>query len=162
MYTSVGILVLTFLTPSPRPEWHNDYWSAMKTGERQQKPLAVFIGKGDAGFRNLTGEGPFSDGVRKILAERYICVYLNLDNARCRELAREFEINRGNGLVISDRTGRIQAYHHDGVLGQEELSRKLEHFSNPQLVVQQTESNTVRRVSYYQNEPAYRPRTVSC
>jgi hypothetical protein len=57
------------------------------------------------------------------------------------------------GLVISDRSGKIQAYHHDGGLAASDLAAKLERFADPDLEVQSTESNV--RTSYYPSGQTY-------
>ena len=157
MYTSVALLALAnFIAPSPAPaspHWSADYWSAQKYAQKDQKPLAVFIGSGQNGFHKLSREGNLTEPVRKILADEYVCVYLDTTKKDAKALAAEFEITKGMGLVISDRSGKIQAYHHDGGLAASDLAAKLERFADPDLEVQSTESNV--RASYYPSGQTY-------
>ena len=157
MYTSLAILALAnFVAPSPapvRPHRSEDYWFAQKYAQKEQKPLAVFIGSGQKGFHKLSWEGNLTPRVQKLLAEEYVCVYLDTTQKNARNLAEEFEITEGLGLVISDRTGQIQAYHHDGGLAASALAAKLQKYADPELEVQTTESNA--RISYYPSGQTY-------
>src|SRR5207253_10925763 len=97
---------------------------------------------GQRGFNQLSREGNLTEPIQKILAEKYVCVYLDTTQNDAKRLAQEFEITKGLGLVISDRSGKVQAYHHDGGLAASDLTAKLQRFSNPDLEVQSTESNS--------------------
>ena len=155
MYTSMAILALAnFIAPSPsNPVWSGDYWTAQRLAQKEQKPLAVFIGSGQKGFNRLSWEGDLTERVQKILADKYVCVYLDTKKQTGKSLAEEFEITKGLGLVISDRSGRIQAYHHDGGLAASELAAKLQRFASANLEVQTTESNS--RTSFYPSGQTY-------
>jgi hypothetical protein len=152
MYTSLAILTLAnFIAPSPAPfspHWLGDYWTAQKRAQKEQKPLAIFVGAGQKGFNQLSWEGNLTKPIQKILAEHYVCLYLDTTQKAGQDLAEDFEITKGLGLVISDRTGKIQAYHHDGGLAASALAARLQKFADPDLEVQTTESNS--RTSYYQ------------
>lgn len=157
MYTSLAILALAnFVAPSPAPvspHWSEDYWFAQKHAQKEQKPLAVFIGSGQNGFHKLSREGNLTQSIQKILAEKYVCVYLDTTQKNAKNLVEELEITKGLGLVISDRTGKVQAYHHDGGLAGSDLAAKLQRFADPDLQVQTTESNS--RTSNYPSGQNY-------
>jgi hypothetical protein len=162
MYTSVALLALAnFIAPSPAPvslHWSADYWSAHKNAQKDQKPLVVFFGTGQSGFHKLSWEGNLTEPIQKILADKYVCVYLDTAKDEGKNLAEEFEITKGLGLVISDRSGKIQAFHHDGGLATSALATKLQRFADPDLEVQSTESNS--RTSYYPSGQTYRQPAV--
>ncbi len=151
MYTSVAFLSLTGLlggqpAPAPTPTWMTDYWQAQAKGQREGRPLAVFIGSGQNGFHQVCREGALTANAQKILGQKYICVYLDVSRTEARKLANTLEIPQ-RGLVISDRAGRIQAFHHNGDLVSTDLVRNLERFGDPNMNVRTTENNS--RVSYY-------------
>lgn len=163
MYTSFLSLSLV-LTPAATPAWQPDYGSALDLGQKQAKPVAVFVGYGPGGAAQLVKEGQLSQDAAQLLADKYVCVYVDQTNGGAR-LARDLGISQGAGLVISDRTGGYQAFHHDGKLAQAELTQRLRQFADPQLVVTRTVTNAGSRVSYYpESGHTYAPaiRTVNC
>jgi hypothetical protein len=153
MYTSLlSLALLSFPVASLTPAWQHDYATALDLGLKQGRPVAVFVGSGAKGLAHLVREGRLSDETYQLLAQRYVCVYVDQTNGGQR-LARDFGITQGTGIVISDRSGSFQAYHHDGRLSQTELTQRLRQFADPGVVVNRTVSNTDARVSYYA-EPA--------
>jgi hypothetical protein len=158
MHTSFGILALagSLLGPAPSASlsspdlvWWRDYYVAKERGGTEQKPLAVFIGSGLGGYHQLTKEGQLNDAVKKILADSYVCVYLDTGSQGQLGLIESLAVTRGNGLVLSDRTGNVQAYHHDGQIAEADLARHLQHFAGPNVEVRTTLTNTTQRLSYY-------------
>jgi hypothetical protein len=172
MYTSFGILSLAGLlwssapaspTPGPDPVWWRDYYVARDRGATEQKPLAVFVGKGLGGYQQLTREGVLDATIKKVLADHYVCVYLDAGFRSQEGLIKALAVTKGNGLVLSDKTGNLQAFHYDGQIAASELARQLEYFAQPTVEVRATVSNTTPRVSYYPTgsftprQPAYAP-----
>ncbi len=102
------------------------------------------MGEGQTGYNKTSREGRLNRDVEKALAEHYVCVYLDISQDGAYQLARQFEITRGRGIVISDKFGRHQAYHHDGDLAAGDLLQSLQRFSDPDLVVRTTQSNAVQ------------------
>jgi hypothetical protein len=155
MYTSVAILALAgFLVapaPTPKPDlvWWRDYQIAQQRGVKEGKPLAVFVGAGQGGYHALAREGELNDTVKEVLAEKYVCVYLDTTSTSQTELIKSLAVTKGKGLVLSDRTGSIQAYHHDGTLTEAELATQLQHFADPAVEVNTTVTNADIRRSYY-------------
>ncbi|MCI0681509.1 MAG: hypothetical protein L0Y71_05350 [Gemmataceae bacterium] len=143
MYTSFATLgLLLAFGGDAAPAWQTNYSAALEAGQRQNRPVAVFVGAGPAGRASLVAE------TQRLLATRYVCVYLDRGLAANQRLVRDLGIT-ATGLVISDRTGSVQAFHHDGTLAESELSQQLRRFANPNLVVETTISNRSTRTSFY-------------
>jgi hypothetical protein len=157
MYTSfLSLSLLLVPVANTTPAWQSNYATALDIGQKQGRPVAVFVGSGTKGLAQLVKEGQLSDEAYQLLANRYVCVYLDQTNGGHR-LARDFGITQGTGIVISDRSGSFQAYHHDGKLSQTELTQRLRQFADPGLVVNRTVSNGNSRISHY-GDPS--PRTI--
>jgi hypothetical protein len=160
MYTSIAWLALAGFFNGPaapsnltEPMWMKDYSAAQLAGKSQNRPVAVFVGSGGKGYDKLVQEGSLSPETRKVLRENYVCVHLDISNARAKELADVLAITKGRGLVVSDRSGQFQAFHCDGAIPQTELLGKLVHLAQV--------GNAVRTTDSYPPPPApapvYRP-----
>src|SRR5918993_973363 len=68
--------------------------------------------------------------LKRLLANKFVCVYVDTDTAVGRSLAGAFEV-ASKGLVISDREGTSQAYSLSGDLTKDELSRTLATYAEP-------------------------------
>ena len=144
MYMSVTVLALSgfFVGTMPvSPAWQGDYDLARKLGRDGRKPLAVFIASGKSGWNHLSKEGNLGTETNRVLAAEYVCVYLDTNQSAAKRLATAFEIPDGTGLILSDRTGGVQAFRHEGDLRNQDLNRYLTRYSDPQRVVTTTESN---------------------
>jgi hypothetical protein len=138
-----------------QPTWLKDYREARQTAIDGKKPLAVFIGSGVTGWEQV---GKFDPKVYQLLNEKYVCVYVNTDTTTGKNLAKAFEVS-GKGLVISDKAGTTQAFHHSGDLSGEMLQKALVRYSDTE-VAQGTES-----VSYLAPTPKptqYQSNCPSC
>lgn len=154
MFSSIGLCAVAFLgevSIPATPTWMTDYGQAVQAGKKAGKPLAVFVSSGTDGYRQVSRGGALSLATRALLAKGYVCVYADTTQPAGERLAQALEITNGRGLVISDRTGQSQAFHHIGQLSEAELTRNLERFANVD-TVRTTESNAGSRVSYY---PSY-------
>jgi hypothetical protein len=166
MYTSIALVALAGVLRVPtvpeNPRWLTDYSLAKQQGKNERKPLAVFIGAGQGGYDKLTHEGRLTADARRLLAEKYVCVYLDTTSNYGQKFASAFEVTQASGLVISDRTGDYQAFHYNGTLSNGELARALERFADPNMTVSSTVTSPNQRVSYYPPQPTsfsplYRP-----
>ena len=119
--------------------WEQDYRQARATGVRVQKPLAVFVGTGADGWKQLLREGNLDAELRKTLVDRYVPVYINQDTDDGKQMAELFGLSGKHGLIISDRSGGAMAFRHDGDLTAKDLARHLTRFSDPDHVVTTTE-----------------------
>jgi hypothetical protein len=176
MYTSIVFAAVTGFVMAPAPSepatWQRDYAQARTIGKQQQKPLAVVIGTGNDGFQKLTGNGKLPPAVQQLVSEKYIPVYLDVNSPAGKRLADFFKITQGAGIVLSDRTGDFQAFHHNGTIGEDILLPYLQRFAQSGVAVTETVTVNTQRVSYYQNPanpgttvaqpgtaPAYQPYT---
>ena len=147
MNTAFALATLTsfVLSAAPTtPNWNGNYAQAQEEAAGK-KPLAVVFGSGQDGWTKLIR----SDESKKVLAEQYVCVYVDTSSEAGKKLAGSFAINNATGLVLSDRTGAVQAFWHDGDLADTSVVRSLRKYGDPQVVVSTTERETVTRVSRY-------------
>jgi hypothetical protein len=129
--------------------WHTDYPLAQRVGRRVCKPLAVFIGSGKTGWNQLTPDGQLGAEVKQLLGKKYVCVYVDTATKTGKQVASEFEIPKGPGLIVGDHTGRYQVFHHQGNLLSEQLLRYLRRYADRKRVVQTTETNPAETASYF-------------
>ena len=144
MFTSALVVVLFGLAEvgkSQTPLWMTEYWSAQKAAKEQGKPLAVFLAPGNEGWNKVSQRGRLSEEALRVLAVDYACVFLDTEKKEVRDLAQAFSVSDGLGLVISNRTGELQAFRHEGDLADGTLLRYLKRFADPELVVQETVTN---------------------
>jgi hypothetical protein len=161
MYTSAMLIALSAtLAPAAlreSPTWQSDYSHALQQGRENRKPLAVFVGDGSVGWERVSKEGSLNRDVNSLLAADYVCVYVDVSQSSGRQLADAFDFTEARGLVISDHTGRVQAFHHEGELSNETLAGYLRKFSDKDLVVRTTEDVADPQLRYYAppSTPAY-------
>jgi hypothetical protein len=135
MYTSIVLAAL--LGPGAAgpqdeavqaPTWQENYATARKVGREQNKPLAVFIGRGPDGPKQLSQDGELTAEARKLLADSYVCVYLDASTPAGKRLADRFSLPQG--LVVSSRDGENQAFRHSGRMSGKDLDATLRRYSN--------------------------------
>lgn len=159
MHTSIVWLALMGLAAPAEgtsPTWLNDYSQARRLGTDQKKPLAVFLSPGKESWGKRALEGEQGKEVRRLLADRYVCVSIDTSTEAGRRLAEAFEMAGGKGIVISDRSGDLQAFRHEGELSNGDLGRYLARHSTNDQPVATTETVTTARTSNY-----YAPSTTS-
>ncbi|MCI0462986.1 MAG: hypothetical protein L0Z62_39065 [Gemmataceae bacterium] len=156
MYATLVLVALSgFSMPAlvmETPAWLTDYREARQRGKEGGKPLAVFIGSGRSGWEQVSRAGKLGNEAQRVLASHYVCVYVDSTQPAGQRLAKAFEVPDGLGLVISDFSGEIQAFHHRGDLADQDLNRYLRRYTDARRAVQMTETNPVRQVSYYPAE----------
>jgi hypothetical protein len=163
MYTSVMLVALTssvVASNAHAPTWQSSYAEARTVGQSEKKPLAVFIGNGSAGYGKVCRDGKLSADVEKCLADHYVCVYVDASTPEGRKLAQDFGITQGTGLVLSDRTGQLQAFFHDGTLTDADMVRNMTRFADPNVAVKTTATVYTSQTSMYPPEgglPGYPP-----
>jgi len=166
MFTSVTLVALSGLLPlttSKEPVWLQDYASARSQCEKVGRPLALFVGSGPEGWKHLSQDGQLSSETTQILAAKYVCLYVDANKKAGRELAVTLEMPRHLGLVISDSTGHLQAFRHEGDLRTQDLQRYLYRYSDPERLVTTTESNPGEEppVRIYRSERSVAPASYS-
>ncbi len=164
MYTSILAFALTGLSVPAESatvgSWSQDYDSARKQAIGEKKPLAVFLAPGKDGWDKIGRDGGLSMEAQSVLARQYTCVHVDTSTSAGKALAEAFEIPTGLGIVISDRTGDIQAFRHEGDLANQDLVRYLERYSDPTRVARTTESNPGREpapIVYPSAAPSFYP-----
>jgi hypothetical protein len=149
MYTSILLVALTGIAPSADegkvPTWSQDYAAARKQSAQEKKPLAVFLAPGKGAYEKIGRDGGLGGEAQGLLTDKYVCVHIDTTTGKGREWAEAFEMPQGLGIVISDRTGDKQAFRHEGDLANADLVRYLQNYSDPNRVVEFTESNPGHR-----------------
>lgn len=110
------------------PRWQTDYSLALTRASAEKKPMAVFIGHGSDTIKRMTTDGVITADAAKLLTASYVCLYLDADTAKGKDLASQFEITEG--LVISSPGGNMQAYRYTGTLPTATLTRELTHYAS--------------------------------
>ena len=107
-------LATSFASHSPTltPAWHHDYRQARDVGEREHKPLAVVIGSGKTPWANLSKVAEQDESINQTLLSSYVCLFVDVDTNDGDRLAKFFDMKQG--LVLSDKTGELQAYRQPG------------------------------------------------
>jgi hypothetical protein len=118
------------------PTWETSYARASETAIAQRKPLAVFIGRGEAGYSRVVGGGMPTEAGR-LLASNYVALYVNTDTAAGKALAGSFGVSEG--LVISCRGCQVQALKFGGAVPAMELSGYLTKYAAADVAVTTTE-----------------------
>jgi hypothetical protein len=139
---------------SPEPTWLNDYTLAQLRVAAVHKPMAVFVGSGKDGWAKLVRDGALDPDLKRTLANKFVCLYVDTDTAHGRSLAGAFEVG-SKGLIISDRVGTSQAFSLSGDLTKDELSKTLAKYADPDREVRSTES--VVREAPVVSQPVVRP-----
>ena len=158
MYASLLVFALAAPNAAPisaAPEWQDSYQAARTLGREQDKPVAVFVGSGPMGWKNYITEGRLSEAARRTLADDYVCVYVDRDTADGRQLAGQFELPTGSGLVFSTRDGNGQAFFHAGKMTAAEFETRVSKYAGSG-IVSTTETLTDSRTSF-----SYAPATAS-
>jgi hypothetical protein len=106
----------------PTLEWNRNYSEARASAKNAGRPLAVFLASGETGWNKVAREGELSDSVQSLLSERYVCLYLDADSSHGKAMATAFDVKGGVGVVISDKAGTTQAFHHCGTLPASDLT----------------------------------------
>lgn len=154
MHTSVGLFALAAALFQPAPpggegRWLREYGKGQEQARRDRKPLLVVVGTGTEGFEKLAQEGTLGEEVQKLLADHYVCVYLDRSQAGLAKLIGDLSVKKDSGIVISDRKGEVMAFHHEGTLTRNDLKTHLRTFANPALEVRTTQTHPATRTSYY-------------
>jgi hypothetical protein len=109
--------------PTLSPAWHSDYREARDLGEREHKPLVVVIGSSNTPWANLSKVAEQDESINRTLLSSYVCLFVDVDTANGDRLAKFFEMKQG--LVISDKSGEMQAYRQAGELPANQVARAL-------------------------------------
>lgn len=143
MYTLMAVVALTSSIStanlSSNPTWLNDYGVAQARVVAVHKPMAVFVGSGQDGWGKVLKDGVLDPALKRTLADKFVCLYVDTDTTAGRALAGSFEV-ASRGLIISDRKGTSQAYSLSGALTKAELVQTLDKYAGADQMVQATET----------------------
>jgi hypothetical protein len=165
MHTSLVLVALMGPGAAPAvaapeaPSWQVSYEAARAAGRQRNKPLAVFLGSGPAGWEKLTEEGGLTRRSRQVLAESYVCVYVDQASPAGRKLAQAFEVSSGTGLVVSSLDGDAQAFCYRGTMSQGELDETLRKYASVGSVRQTETLSRARYASLTYPDGSMRPST---
>jgi hypothetical protein len=140
MYTAMALVALTVGNLTTNPTWLDDYSAAQAKVTVAGKPMAVFVGTGRAGWEAAVRDG-LDPSVSKMLAEKFVCLYVDSSTAKGKTLAAAFQVG-DRGVVLSDRTGQTQAYSAAGTISRSELNRALLAYADVE-VAQKTDTPKV-------------------
>jgi len=146
MFSSLAVAALTgFLatTVPGQPAWQTDYSKARALSIELKKPVAVFLAPG--GSDKLVSGG-IGDDAARLLKDGYVCLSVDTATPAGRDLATAFRMSEG--LVISDKTGGLQALRHDGSVTKDQLAGYLSRFSTVSTVTTTENRSNVAPVVY--------------
>jgi hypothetical protein len=144
LFTTLAAAVVVGFTPATQPKWQPDYSTAVQTAAAQQKPLAVFVGHGQAGFAQLVTDGGPAAPATQTLSDKFVSVYIDADSAAGKPLATALKVT--DGLVISDKTGTVVALRHQGPVAPATLATYLTTYTADAPVVQTVQAGTLAPV----------------
>jgi len=154
MHTSLIMVALMVPAQSPAStttlKWQDSYGTARQMGRQESKPLAVFIGNGPTGWKRVAEQGDLSDKARRVLAEGYVCLYIDRTQPGGEQWAETFQVPSGPGLVLSSRDGEGQAFFHTGKLSAGDLEDRLARYASAETITR-TEMLVDPRVSFAYN-----------
>jgi len=130
------------------PKWRTSYQDAAQAAASLRKPIAVFITAGSPA--KLVKEGSLNPETAKMLRDGYIPLTVDTGTAAGKQLATTFKMSEG--LVISDRSGGMQALRHSGGVTDTELKGYLKQFATPTTAVVTTEYRGIAPIA-----PTVRP-----
>jgi hypothetical protein len=113
----------------PGPVMQHNYIQAQKQAAQEKKPLAVFLAPGHDGLKQLI-PGGIGQQAKEILSRRYIAVHVDTGTAQGQQLAKDFAIRGGQGVIISDRGGAYQAFWAEGIITNPDLVRRLQRYAD--------------------------------
>jgi hypothetical protein len=117
------------LSSAAKPEFQTekDYSQALLRAANEKKPMAVLIGKGDP-FAKLMADAALPADAKKLLAEKYVCVTVDVDTQAGKTLAGQFQLT--DGLVISSTGGTHQALRQAGTVTATDLAKHATTYAN--------------------------------
>jgi hypothetical protein len=124
----IGVALVAALFPAHHatlaPAWLHDYREARELVSREHKPLVVIIGSGKTDWANLAKPAEQDESINPTLRSKYVCLFVDTDTTDGQRLAKSFEMT-GPGMVISTRTGEVEAYRKAGEVPAGELAKEL-------------------------------------
>jgi hypothetical protein len=104
------------------PMWMTDYATALKCSRQEHKPLAIFIGCGKDGWKNVVRGGKLGKDVEDMLGKEFVCLYLDAETPAGKHSASILKVSGDMGLVLGDRNGEYIEDRRTGAMSESELS----------------------------------------
>jgi hypothetical protein len=145
MRTSILALALASVAPvavqAQSPTWQTDYATAYRTATTEQRPMALVFGQGVDGWQQIVGGGSLTKEATQALTNNYVPCYVDTTTPAGKAIAKRFGMDGPVGLVLSDRTGGVQALWHQGILSADTLTSHLTRYGDPNRVATTTDLN---------------------
>jgi hypothetical protein len=136
MYTSIVLVALTgslvegeSLTVTS-PKWLSDYSAAQKRAASARKPLAIFVGEGKEGFRDVSEEGELTEKAVRVLSKGYVCVYVDTATESGKKLAKRLQMD-GPGVVLKKSGVTKPVAKRVGEVANKDLEKLLVRYQGP-------------------------------
>lgn len=141
IFSSWTLPLLCALSSTPvaaTTQWQTDYNTAKQLALNQHKPMAVFIGEGSEGWKKLSPGSSFDGIINETLANGFVALYVDKSTDSGKALAEVLEVRDHEGLVISDKGVKLQAFAHSGTVPESDLVAVLSKFSHDTEPVKET------------------------
>jgi hypothetical protein len=146
MTFSLGILpIITslFLHPvATTTMWETDYNKAKQIALETHKPMVVVVGEGKDGWNKLSPETSFDGTIEKMLTKGFVCVYVDSSTNTGKALADALDVHTNTGLVISDKSTKLQAFSKEGTVSTVDLVNVIARYTEAATPVTTTETLT--------------------
>jgi hypothetical protein len=134
--------------------WQPSYVQGQKMSMEMKKPLAVAFGSGANGWTKLVRDAAPAAEITQVLADKYVCVFVDTATPAGKKMAEEFGFTQPTGIVLSDRTGSVQAFWHQGDMTNQSMETYLTKYADPNVKIQRTETASTSRTSFYPSTEA--------
>ena len=124
MFAHVFLALVSIGQVVNAPVWQADYSAARSQAIAQKKPLAVVLGTGANGMDKVVVG--LDKETQKRLANDFVCVYVDTSSPNGKLLATAFEIVGGQGVVLSDRSAKSQAFWKQGTITGQEFAQQVQ------------------------------------
>jgi hypothetical protein len=141
MYQLMLLALLPQADAATKPVWLDSYGQARAQGASEERPVLVIVAAGEEGYQKIAREGRISKTASELLASQFVCVHVDSTTEAGQKLARAFGLTRNLGIIISDKSGKYQAFFHEGNLSEGNLVRYLQRYGDPNRVFLTTETN---------------------
>ena len=107
------------------PMWMKNYATALKYSREQHKPLAIFVGCGEDGWRKVVRGGKVGKDTKRMLSKEFVCLYLDAETPAGKKMVTALKVSDDMGLVLGDRNGEYIEHRHVGSMSNDDLSNCL-------------------------------------
>jgi thioredoxin len=106
--------------------WHDDYGTACRDAIAQDRPLFIVFCEGESPTAWAVKSSAFmSEGIEKMLRDRYVRLYVNVSTDSGRALAKRFQAGPAPHLVILDRSTKWTVQHRSARIAEREFGEML-------------------------------------